>query len=287
MSAEPKTPLDDADVIDLGLDDDDDPALLFLKQRVRTDRQAEAPSDDDDDDERAVDVNSDDDDDEALPDQLEVRREARGGAERSASAHKAWETRRANAQNRGAATDLAEDADAEEEEGDREDEDEDEGDDGAAAEVLPRARLEDFETEEVMAVFRQVLRPGGERTRLELLREVARGLGFKRLGRNIEDGLRGHLRAAIRREIVGVEGVDTVMQRSRNLADYDREEIRERLSQMTDASGRDQEEVMRLVAAYYGFRRLTEGARAALRTAINSAIRHGVIERDGARLLRR
>ena len=57
-----------------------------------------------------------------------------------------------------------------------------------------------------MAAFRQATRGRGWLEREELLKEVSLVLGYQRLGPKIEEALRGHLRAAIRRQIIEAEG---------------------------------------------------------------------------------
>ena len=57
-----------------------------------------------------------------------------------------------------------------------------------------------------MAAFRQAARGRGWLDRDELLKEVSLVLGYQRLGPKIEESLRGHLRAAIRRRIIEPDG---------------------------------------------------------------------------------
>ena len=57
-----------------------------------------------------------------------------------------------------------------------------------------------------MAAFRQAARGRGWLERDELLKRVSLVLGYQRLGPRIEEALRGHLRAAIRRRIIETDG---------------------------------------------------------------------------------
>jgi len=88
-----------------------------------------------------------------------------------------------------------------------------------------RSSIDDVDVEVVMAAFRQVLRDSGDTERAELLRAVARQLGFSRLGARIEEVLRGHLRAAIRRRIARADG-DVVCVETKTMADYELETLR-------------------------------------------------------------
>lgn len=175
----------------------------------------------------------------------------------SERARKAWETRRSQ---RGDETD---DADP------------------------PRAHIDEYDVDEVLAAFRRVSHGQEHWQRGELLRAVASHLGFERLGSHIDEVLRGHLRAAVRRGVFAADEGDAVHRETRALQDYSREELRERLFQLVGAgAGMDQEDLMRLTANYYGFRRLTDSAREALRSAVNSAIRQGLLIREDGRLRR-
>ena len=75
-----------------------------------------------------------------------------------------------------------------------------------------------------MAAFRQACRGRGEMARDELLKAVAHRLGFQRVGRSINETLKGHLRAAIRRKIVGADG-DTVWPETGRMDEYTRDEL--------------------------------------------------------------
>src|SRR5262245_1735950 len=66
--------------------------------------------------------------------------------------------------------------------------------------------VDEFDTAEVMAAFRQAARGRGWVDREEMLREVAGLLGYQRLGFRIRRNLKGHLRASIRRGILEPDG---------------------------------------------------------------------------------
>ena len=66
----------------------------------------------------------------------------------------------------------------------------------------PAVQQTELDTDEVMYEFRQAARGTGQMGQTELLRLVARRLGYQRLGRAIEQVLKKHLRTAIRRGII-------------------------------------------------------------------------------------
>jgi len=86
--------------------------------------------------------------------------------------------------------------------------------------------IDEIDNDEVMAAFRLTSRGRGWMERDELLKEVSLLLGYQRLGPNIEEALRGHLRAAIRRRIIETDGPTLVHPGTATMADYDLEELR-------------------------------------------------------------
>jgi hypothetical protein len=134
-----------------------------------------------------------------------------------------------------------------------------------------------------MAAFRQATRGRGWLERDELLKAVSVTLGYQRLGPKIEEALRGHLRAAIRRRIVEADGASLVRTGTGTLSDYGLDELRETFrSVMRKGGSYEREDVIRALARYLGFARVTDTSRDAIRSAINSAIRHGVLGYEGS-----
>lgn len=137
-----------------------------------------------------------------------------------------------------------------------------------------------------MAAFRQAARGQGWTEREELLREVAGLLGFQRLGSNIKETLKGHMRAAIRRQIIERDG-GYVRSFTGSMTDYSRDELRDVLcSVMRRGTTYDRDDVIQAASHYLGFRRVTENARSALKSAINSAIRQGIFGYEGSDIWR-
>ena len=143
------------------------------------------------------------------------------------------------------------------------------------------APIDDQPTDEIMAAFRQATRGRGSLEREELLKEVSVVLGYKRLGPKIEEALRGHLRAAIRRKIIEAEGTQ-VRAGTTTMADYALDDLREVfVSVMHKGTKNEREEVIHAVARHLGFARVTETVRQSIRSAINSGIRQGVLAYEG------
>jgi hypothetical protein len=107
-------------------------------------------------------------------------------------------------------------------------------------------------------------------------------LGYKRLGPKIEEALRGHLRAAIRRKIIEADGTQ-VRVGTTTMADYVLDDLREVfVSVMHKGTKYEREEVMHAIATYLGFARLTDTSQDAIKSAINSGIRQGVLRYEGS-----
>ena len=130
-----------------------------------------------------------------------------------------------------------------------------------------------------MYAFRQVARGIGQMEETELLRLVARYLGYQRLGRAIEQLLKKHLRTAIRRGII-VHADGLLSANHRGIGEYSRDELWQVLcSVMRLGKWYDREEVPALLAKHLGFSCETNHVRTTVRSAITSAIRRGVLVR--------
>jgi hypothetical protein len=142
--------------------------------------------------------------------------------------------------------------------------------------------IDGLDTNDVMAAFRQAARGRGWLDREELLKLVSVVLGYQRLGPKIEETLRGHLRAAIRRKIIEADGM-MVRPGAATMDQYGLEELRDALcSNMRKGTRYEREDVIHAVASYLGFARLTDTSRDALKSAINSAIRQGILGYEGS-----
>jgi len=146
--------------------------------------------------------------------------------------------------------------------------------------------IEEYETDEIMAAFRQVGRSLGITDRDTLLKEVSVDLGYQRLGPKILEILTGHLRSAIRRKIIGAKGQEVWLE-TPTMAKYYRKEIVQTLcSVMKTGKEYEREDVMYAVANHLGFRKLPEPVRKPIKSAINSAIRQGIVESNGSSIWR-
>lgn len=146
--------------------------------------------------------------------------------------------------------------------------------------------MEQLDTTEVMAAFRQAARGRGWINREDMLREVAWLLGYQRLGPRIRESLRGHLRAALLRGILEPDG-DSVRALTVTIDDYTLEALRETLTAvMRKGTTYDREDIVRAAARHLGFTRITDAVRRPLKSALNSAIRQGLLGYAGSDIWR-
>jgi hypothetical protein len=139
-----------------------------------------------------------------------------------------------------------------------------------------------------MAAFRQATRGRGWMERDELLKEVSLVLGYQRLGPRIEEALRGHLRAAIRRRIMEAGVAALVRAGMSTMSDYGLDELRETFkSVMRQGTTYEREDVIHALARRLGFVRVTDTMRQPIKSAINSAIRQDILGYEGSKIWRK
>ena len=149
------------------------------------------------------------------------------------------------------------------------------------------ATIDEIETNEVMAAFRQAARGKGWMDREDLVKEVSSILGYQRVGTKIDEALRNHLRAAIRRRIIEADGAALVRTGTTTMADYGLDELREAFaSVMRKGTSYERDDVIHAIARYLGFARLTNTIRQPFKSAINSAIRQQVLDYEGSLIWR-
>lgn len=104
--------------------------------------------------------------------------------------------------------------------------------------------------------------------------------GYERLGKAIGYTLKGHMRAAIRRRILAANG-QTVWADTQAMDAYKRGELVGVLkSVMRKGAEYPRKEVIESVARYLGFSRARDTVKGPIKSAINAAIRRGVLGGD-------
>jgi len=168
--------------------------------------------------------------------------------------------------------------------------------DRAAGEIIPyatdtpaRVDLEALDTDALMAALRQTLATQARWDSDEdLLRTLAQRFGYQRLGSRAKEALKGHLRAALLRRIALRETDGTLALGPRTLDAYTRDELIDCIpSVLRKGQTLGREDLLRALLHHLGFQRLTDPAQDALRSALNVAIRRGVLEAEGSGQIRR
>jgi len=138
-----------------------------------------------------------------------------------------------------------------------------------------------FDTDEVMRLFRTSCRGTGEISEDDLLREVVYQLDYQRLTKGIKQELKGHLKTAIRRNILERDG--SILKASTpRFNDYEDDFLRNTLkSVMRKGYEYDRDEVTKAIAAYLGFSTASQSISTRMKSIYNSAIRRGMIEGKG------
>ncbi len=140
--------------------------------------------------------------------------------------------------------------------------------------------IDQIDRDEVMAVIREVFSTGDERQRDEAIRQIAHALGFARVGARIRQVLGDDIRTAVRRGILDntLYGLSLLC---RTIDEYERHHLIDMLLAAMGTTWWHQPEAIRAAAGHLGFRRAGKNIQAAFKSAILTALRRGLLERDG------
>ncbi len=143
-----------------------------------------------------------------------------------------------------------------------------------------RCPIEDYTTDEMMSHFRAASR-GGDTTEDDLLRSVLLRLGYERLGPKVTPILKGHLKAAVGRGIIEREGF-FLRCATPTIKHYDAAFLMKSLtSVMRKDHAHERDEVIQALTAHLGYSAVSDAMRETMKTLFNSAIRQGLLARDG------
>jgi hypothetical protein len=133
----------------------------------------------------------------------------------------------------------------------------------------------------MVAAIREVFLQNSVLERDSAIREIAHSLGFGRTGSRITDAIDSALIAAAKRGVIkNNRGVLSLL--SRNIGDYSRDDLINALLSSMGAVWWEREEAIRAAARHLGFKRTGSSIRDAFKSAINGAIRRGLIEYSGS-----
>jgi hypothetical protein len=145
--------------------------------------------------------------------------------------------------------------------------------------------LDDFDRDELVAAVREVFSQNSGLERDSAIREVAHALGFGRTGSKIVKTIDSALIAAAKRGVIqNNRGYLSLL--TRNIGDYSRDDLIGTLLSVMRVVWWEREDAIRAATRHLGFRRAGSLIQDAFRSAINGAIRRGLIERDGQTIRR-
>lgn len=122
---------------------------------------------------------------------------------------------------------------------------------------------------------------------VDVLRAASRQLGFARMGSRIEEGLRSHLRTALRRRILARDG-QRLVAGTRSAEDYDLDTLVAAIAAVTRRGQTvERPALLRLLASYFGFGGAAGPSADGLSRAIDAAIGRGLLALDGQGRIRR
>jgi hypothetical protein len=139
---------------------------------------------------------------------------------------------------------------------------------------------------EVLQVIRQVFSEGPPRERDAAIRDVARALGYRRIGPRIQEVLHSDLMTAVRRCILENEN-GSLRLCARSITDYDRDFLKQQFLAAIGRGWIDRQIAIRDFCHWLGFARTGPIIEDTTRSLINGLLRERRLEVDGANRLRR
>ncbi len=147
-------------------------------------------------------------------------------------------------------------------------------------------RISETDRNDVMATIRELFLDGQARQRDEAIHDVARALGYRRVGSSIDEILGNDIRTAVRRGILDNAGGQFRLL-CRTIDQYTRDHLIDILLAAIGPAWWERDDAIVAAARHIGFRRTGTAIRAALKSAINGALRRGLLEPDGPTRIRR
>ncbi len=120
----------------------------------------------------------------------------------------------------------------------------------------------------------------------EAVRDVARALGYRRVGSTINEILGNDVRTAVRRGILDKTSGEFRLL-CRTIDRYTRDHLIDILPGALGQGWSDRGEATIAAARHIGFRRIGSAIRAAFKSAINGPLRRGLLETGGPTRIRR
>lgn len=139
---------------------------------------------------------------------------------------------------------------------------------------------------DVLATVREVFAAGDRRNRDQAIRDVADAMGYRRLGSRIRETLSRDTQTAVRRGILDNSGGEYTLL-CRSIDEYTRDHLIDMLIAAMGGTWQTRDDATTAAARHLGFRRTGRKIKSAFKSAINGAIRRGLLERDGPEYIRK
>lgn len=136
-----------------------------------------------------------------------------------------------------------------------------------------------YDRETLLGVIREVFAGGARMDAGEAIRAIARRLGYARAGARIHERLKNTLRVAVTRGIL-LNGQGEYRLDRGGIGDYTQDECVAALMAAMPRGWTEREDAIRAAARHLGFRRTGSAIHDAFKSAINGAIRRGLLEYD-------
>jgi hypothetical protein len=146
--------------------------------------------------------------------------------------------------------------------------------------------IDSTDRNDVLAVIRELFAAGGARDRKQAIRDVSVALGYRRLGPKIVEIVGNDLKTAVRRGILERSAGEYSLL-CRTIDEYTRDHLVAMLVFAMGSGWQTRATATTVAARYLGYRRTGRKIAASFKSAINAAIRRGLIERDGPDRIRR
>jgi hypothetical protein len=137
-----------------------------------------------------------------------------------------------------------------------------------------------------LAAIRETFATNGSLAPKHVYREVAQAAGHARAGRRLRHEIRQAMRIAVRRGIIERNGAEYSLL-CRRIDQYTRNHLVRMLLAAMPPGWQTRDEATRAAARHVGYRRTGRNIQRAFKSAINAAIRRGLLDRDGAHLVRK
>lgn len=146
-----------------------------------------------------------------------------------------------------------------------------------------RKNIESILLSDLVAAVRAAFSSGGARDRKTAIRDVARELQYSRVTPRVEKAVDKALRAAVHRGVIRKDG-PFLQSDCRFIKDYSRDALVKHLLEAVGRSWWGRGEAAYWTAWHLGYRRVSASMYATLKSAITTAVRRGLLERDGDRI---